>query len=74
MLTEPESPREPSIDTSSDPAAKALRVHARLCQTYGCPIWFFGPVFLALDPLSELVASLSRTAPATPTPPVPTAH
>ena len=54
MPAEPESPREPFIDPPSDPTAKALRVHARLCQTYGCPIRFFG----ALDPLSELVASL----------------
>lgn len=34
--------------------AKAMRVHDRLCETYGCPI----PYFHALDPLSELVSSL----------------
>lgn len=34
--------------------AKAMLVHDRLCETYGCPI----PYFHALDPLSELVSSL----------------
>ncbi len=34
--------------------AQMLRVHERLCETYGCPI----PYFHALDPLSELVSSL----------------
>ncbi len=33
---------------------KALLVHARLCDAYGCPV----PYFHALDPLSELVSSL----------------
>jgi endonuclease-3 len=33
---------------------KALLVHERLCQEYGCPI----PYFHHLDPLSELVSSL----------------
>lgn len=33
---------------------KALQVHERLCQTYGCPI----PYFHTLDPMSELVSSL----------------
>jgi endonuclease-3 len=33
---------------------KALRIHERLCATYGCPI----PFFRALDPLSELVGAL----------------
>ena len=33
---------------------KTLRVHERLCETYGCPIAYFH----ALDPLSELVSSL----------------
>jgi endonuclease-3 len=44
-----------SVSPSSPAAcAKAMLVHARLCQTYGCPI----PYFHALDPLSELVSSL----------------
>jgi len=33
---------------------KALEIHRRLCQAYGCPIAYFH----ALDPLSELVSSL----------------
>ena len=33
---------------------KALLVHERLCEVYGCPI----PYFHDLDPLSELVSSL----------------
>ena len=33
---------------------KALRVHERLCDAYGCPV----PYFHELDPLSELVSSL----------------
>lgn len=43
---------------SHDPAhalqAKALEIHRRLCEVYGCPI----PYFHAYDPLSELVSSL----------------
>ena len=39
---------------SADPRAKALVVHERLCETYGCPI----PYFHDLDPLSELISSL----------------
>ncbi|WP_019904453.1 hypothetical protein [Methylobacterium sp. 77] len=35
-------------------ADKALEIHRRLCQVYGCPI----PYFHSLDPLSELVSSL----------------
>ncbi len=34
--------------------AKAMLVHERLCEAYGCPI----PYFHTLDPLSELVSSL----------------
>lgn len=34
--------------------ARALEVHRRLCDAYGCPIAFFHE----LDPLSELVSSL----------------
>ena len=34
--------------------AKALLVHRRLCDAYGCPV----PYFHDLDPLSELVSSL----------------
>jgi endonuclease-3 len=37
-----------------DLKAKALVIHRRLCEVYGCPI----PYFHALDPLSELVSSL----------------
>ncbi|MEO1208138.1 MAG: Fe-S cluster assembly protein HesB [Cyanobacteria bacterium J06638_20] len=37
-----------------DSQQKALLVHERLCQVYGCPI----PYFRALDPLSELVSAL----------------
>ncbi|NEP18692.1 MAG: Fe-S cluster assembly protein HesB [Leptolyngbya sp. SIO4C1] len=33
---------------------KAVEIHQRLCQTYGCPIAYFH----SLDPLSELVSSL----------------
>ncbi len=33
---------------------KALLIHQRLCQVYGCPI----PYFHNLDPLSELVSAL----------------
>ena len=33
---------------------KALEIHRRLCQAYGCPIAYFH----ALDPMSELVSSL----------------
>lgn len=39
---------------SSGIKAKAMVVHERLCQEYGCPI----PYFHELDPLSELVSSL----------------
>jgi endonuclease-3 len=35
-------------------ASKALEIHHRLCEVYGCPI----PYFHSLDPLSELVSSL----------------
>jgi len=42
------SPSSPQV------RAKAMLVHTRLCETYGCPI----PYFHALDPLSELVSSL----------------
>ncbi len=41
-------------DTLSPLAAKALRVHERLCAVYGCPIAFFH----SHDALSELVSSL----------------
>src|SRR3954463_8274768 len=33
---------------------KALVIHQRLCEVYGCPI----PYFHSLDPLSELISSL----------------
>ena len=39
---------------SLSPREKALRVHACLCVTYGCPIAFFHDQ----DPLSELVAAM----------------
>ena len=42
-------------DTSSDDLrAKALLVHDRLCEAYGCPVDFFSDK----DPLSELVSAL----------------
>ena len=34
--------------------SKALEMHQRLCQAYGCPIAYFHD----LDPLSELISSL----------------
>jgi endonuclease III len=37
-----------------DLKAKALIIHQRLCEVYGCPI----PYFHSLDPLSELISSL----------------
>ncbi|HEV7299182.1 MAG TPA: hypothetical protein VGN72_07435 [Tepidisphaeraceae bacterium] len=45
-----------SDETPDDvaPRAKALMVHERLCETYGCPI----PYFHSLDPLSELISSI----------------
>lgn len=33
---------------------KAIAIHTRLCEEYGCPI----PYFHSLDPLSELISSL----------------
>src|SRR5438128_3662130 len=36
------------------PAGKALEAHHRLCGHYGCPLRYFH----AIDPMSELVASL----------------
>lgn len=50
-------PGFPSAHTATpdlDPQQKALLVHERLCQVYGCPI----PYFHNLDPLSELVSAL----------------
>ncbi|WP_434380469.1 endonuclease III domain-containing protein [Melittangium boletus] len=41
-------------DLLSELAAKALRIHERLCTEYGCPIAFFH----SHDALSELVSSL----------------
>ena len=49
--------RQPHTEAAPDEAdlnAKALLVHDRLCQTYGCPV----PYFHDLDPLSEIVSSL----------------
>lgn len=43
-----------SVSPAPDPQQKALLVHERLCQVYGCPI----PYFHTLDPLSELVSAL----------------
>lgn len=40
--------------SSDELRTKALRIHARLCTEYGCPVAFFH----TLDPLSELVSSL----------------
>jgi endonuclease-3 len=47
-----DEPAEPG--PSEDLKAKALLVHERLCDAYGCPV----PYFHDLDPLSELVSSL----------------
>ncbi len=44
----------PSTRTLDDLRAFALRVHARLCDAYDCPV----PFFSDKDPLSELVAAL----------------
>ena len=44
----------PRDDAQPDLNAKALLVHRRLCDAYGCPV----PYFHDLDPLSELVSSL----------------
>ena len=45
-----------ALDTSTphDLTAKALEIHRRLCDAYGCPIAYFHDH----DPLSELVSSL----------------
>jgi len=42
------------MNPGEDLRAKALQVHALLCEEYGCPISYFH----GLDPLSELVSSL----------------
>lgn len=42
------------MKTTAELREKALVVHHRLCETYGCPI----PYFHDFDPLSELVSSL----------------
>ncbi len=39
---------------TSDLKQKAVVIHQRLCQVYGCPIAYFH----SLDPMSELVSSL----------------
>lgn len=44
----------PSLLNSIDLSQKALVVHDRLCQVYGCPIAYFSD----RDPLSELVSAL----------------
>ena len=38
----------------TDPAARLLEAHRRLCAEFGCPL----PYFHALDPLDELVSAL----------------
>ncbi|WP_347272350.1 Fe-S cluster assembly protein HesB [Leptolyngbya sp. FACHB-36] len=50
------SPRKSTIvpTVSADLQQKALLVHARLCEEYGCPIAYFH----SLDPLSELISAL----------------
>ncbi|MDT0632892.1 hypothetical protein RQM47_14190 [Rubrivirga sp. S365] len=53
------APPDPAAAAPPDPAAvalheKALVVHDRLCEAYGCPIDFFS----TKDPLSELVSAL----------------
>jgi endonuclease-3 len=47
-----DEPAEPG--PSEELKSKALLVHKRLCDAYGCPV----PYFHDLDPLSELVSSL----------------
>jgi endonuclease-3 len=42
------------VISTADARAKAMLVHERLCETYGCPVAYFHD----LDPLSELVSSL----------------
>ena len=42
------------VEASAELRAKALLVHERLCEAYGCPIAYFH----SLDPLSELVSSM----------------
>jgi endonuclease-3 len=49
LFDEPAEPGPPD-----DLKTKALLVHERLCDAYGCPV----PYFHDLDPLSELVSSL----------------
>ena len=46
-------PPDPTVETERL-EAKALRVHAILCEAYGCPV----PFFSDKDPLSELVSAL----------------
>lgn len=45
-----------SLESAGDRSLqhKAILVHVRLCQEYGCPV----PYFSHLDPLSELVSAL----------------
>lgn len=50
MATRTKSKAEPTAELR----AKAMLVHDRLCEAYGCPI----PYFHDFDPLSELVSSL----------------
>src|SRR4028119_437117 len=51
----PDSPWMAYDDSpTADLKAKALEVHDRLCEEYGCPIAYFHDH----DPLSELVSSL----------------
>ena len=44
----------PSQSVEPELQQKAILIHARLCQEYGCPV----PYFSDLDPLSELVSAL----------------
>ena len=45
---------DPNISDSENIRQKAIALHNRLCQEYGCPIAYFHN----LDPMSELISSL----------------
>lgn len=51
-VDEPSS--EPPPDEQGLLASKAIAIHSRLCEEYGCPIAYFHN----LDPLSELISAL----------------
>lgn len=59
MVSNPSNPPEPhpllTASTPQDLHQKAMVIHNRLCQVYGCPIPYFHH---DSDPLSELVSAL----------------